>query len=255
MGMGPDEFMRRILLLPHPGAALTQNGKKIHNTNQVKSKLKGFATGIHKAAKVDCSLCFSSCWRSSLHPACGRKGCNQRICSDCASSWYGINKSGSIINTAALACPFCRRFPAPRTLAKYGKGVHAVQNLKDATTNHESWIYAWCAGCSSVREFAARDCARGLLPEVTNWQCEVCVEDEQTRKGAATRIKPCPGCGIMSERSSGCGHIACPVEGCGTHWCYFCGKDVGEGRIYKHMAEKHGAEYGYEGDYDWGNNL
>ncbi|KAL4966505.1 uncharacterized protein BDV14DRAFT_188970 [Aspergillus stella-maris] len=173
-------------------------GRKIHNTKQVKAKLKQFASGIRKAAG-----------------------------------------SGCIINTAALACPFCRRFPAPRTLTKYGKGIHAVQNLKDATTNHGSWVYAWCARCSSAKEFAARDCARRMPPAVTNWQ----------RKPT---MKPCPKCGIMSERISGCGYIVCPVQGCGTHWCYFCGKDIGEGWIYRHMEEKHGAQNGYEADYDLG---
>ncbi|KAL4947843.1 hypothetical protein BDW69DRAFT_177592 [Aspergillus filifer] len=167
-------------------------------------------------------------------------------------NWYGINQSGEIINTAALACPFCRRFPATRTLAKYGKGVHAVQNLKDATTNHGSLIYAWCAGCSSAKEFAAQDCARGMPPAATNWQCEECIEEERSNKSEKPRFKPCPKCGVMTERISGCGHIVCPVQGCMTHWCYFCGKEIGEGWIYRHMEEKHGAQNGYEADYDWG---
>lgn len=58
----------------------------------------------------------------------------------------------------------------------------------------------------------------------------------------------------MTEKIAGCGHITCPVEGCGTCWCYFCGEKVSENRIYDHMAEDHGGIFerdvlgGYSGD-------
>ncbi|KAL2810553.1 hypothetical protein BJX63DRAFT_315234 [Aspergillus granulosus] len=259
--MGAQEFQRRITLFPKFEKPLTQRGKPIGNTEAIVSTLKNLVTK-RNSAKADCSLCFSSFWPSALNPACGRRGCLQRICTNCSGGWYGSNTAGSIINTAALACPFCRRLPSPQTLAKHGQGIHAVKDLNRAIENHGSWIYAWCSVCASAKEFVERDCARGQPPELRNWRCESCVEElERVASEAGTKrdlnIKPCPNCGTMTEKISGCGHITCPVDGCGTDWCYFCGEE--EEDIYNHMTNVHGGiydngdddevlEYDYDGD-------
>ncbi|KAL4993283.1 hypothetical protein BDV10DRAFT_190118 [Aspergillus recurvatus] len=244
--MGTDGFMSRITLFPPREAPLTQQGKSILNTGELISTLKELVAG-GKSKKVYCSLCFSSFWPSALVPACGRRGCLQRICTTCSASWYGSNASGTIINTAALACPFCRRFPAPRVLTKYGRGIHAVKDLNRAIENQGVWICAWCSVCSAAKEFIARDCASGTPPELRGWMCESCSEelqraDEEKETARISKIKPCPKCGTMTERLSGCGHITCPVEGCGADWCYFCGMEVLNG-IYEHMAKAHGGIY------------
>ncbi|KAL4984192.1 hypothetical protein BDW68DRAFT_21306 [Aspergillus falconensis] len=254
--MGTNEFMSRITLFPPREAPLTQRGKPILNTYELISTIKELVADW-KSKKVDCSLCFSSFWPSALVPACGRRGCLQRICTACSASWYGSNASGSIINTAALACPFCRRLPAPRTLTKYGRGIHAVKDLHRAIENRGMWIYAWCSVCSAAKEFTTRDCARGTPPELRGWTCESCVEELQKVNekdtGPISKVKPCPKCGTMTEKISGCGHITCPVEGCGTDWCYFCGIEV-PNEIYEHMAETHGEIYDEQeiDDYDDG---
>ncbi|KAL4915401.1 hypothetical protein BDW62DRAFT_212749 [Aspergillus aurantiobrunneus] len=255
--MGTDEFMRRISLFPVRDKALTQQGKTIRNTHQIISTLNDFVAGW-KATRVHCSLCFSPFWPAALNPACGRRGCLQRICTSCAGAWYGSNASGSIINTAAVACPFCRRLPAPGTLAKYGRGIHAVKDLNRAIENHGTWIYAWCSECSSAKEFMERDCARGRPAELIGWTCDSCEElarqDEEKDDARVSKTKPCPNCETMTEKTSGCGHIVCPVDGCGTHWCYFCGEEVAEQQIYIHMTETHGWIYdqdeldGYDSD-------
>ncbi|KAL2829129.1 hypothetical protein BJY01DRAFT_126335 [Aspergillus pseudoustus] len=253
--MGTKEFQRRIKLFPKIKKPLTRRGKPIQNTEAIVSTLKDHVAK-RESAKADCSLCFSSFWPSALNPACGRRGCLQRICMSCSTGWYGSNATGSIINTAALACPFCRRLPTPQTLSKYGKGIHAVKDLSRAIENHGSWIYAWCAMCASAKEFVARDCARGQPPELRDWRCEICV-DELARATAGKpgaihrdlRMKPCPKCGTMTEKISGCGHIECPVESCGAHWCYFCGKEQHD--IYHHMTSVHGGIYDHgDEEYD-----
>ncbi|KAL3436087.1 hypothetical protein BDV09DRAFT_203547 [Aspergillus tetrazonus] len=249
--MGTDEFMSRITIFPHREIPLTQRGKVILNTNELITTLKELvASGAAK--KVDCTLCFSSFWPSALVPACGRGGCLQRICTTCMASWYGGNASGSIINTAALVCPFCRRLPVPSTLTKYGKGIHAVKDLNRAIENQGIWIYAWCSVCSTAQEFRARDCARGMPSELQDWECESCLAelqsvdaDEEDDAIRISKIKPCPKCGTMTEKISGCGHITCPVEGCGVDWCYFCGEAVANG-IYDHMRKAHGGIYDEE---------
>lgn len=257
--MGTDGFMRRISLFPAQDKSFTQRGKLVRNTDELISTLKLFVDR-RRSARVHCSLCFDSFWPSALNPACGRRGCLQRICTACSGSWYGSNTPGSIINPATLACPFCRRFPAPQTLAKYGKGVHTVKDLNVAIQNHGTWIYAWCTDCSSAKQLVERDCARGTPPTLQDWTCEECQEqarlarvDTDTERDIAQikKIKPCPTCGTMTEKIAGCGHITCPVEGCGTCWCYFCGEKVPENNIYDHMAMDHGGifERGDLGDY------
>jgi hypothetical protein len=249
--MGTDGFMSRITIFPHREIPLTQRGQVILNTNELIKTLKELvASG--EAKKVDCSLCFSPFWPSALVRACGRRGCLQRNCTTCMASWYGGNASGSVINTAALACPFCRRLPVPSTLIKYGRGIHAVKDLNRAIENQGMWIYAWCSVCSTAQEFMARDCARGMPPELQDWECESCLAelqsadaDEEEETTCISKIKPCPKCGTMTEKISGCGHITCPVEDCGIYWCYFCGKAVADG-IYDHMAEAHGGIYDEE---------
>ncbi|KAL2837149.1 hypothetical protein BJX68DRAFT_273198 [Aspergillus pseudodeflectus] len=243
--MGTEGFQRRITLFPKIEKPLTQRGKPIRNTEGMVLTLKDLVAK-RRSAKADCSLCFSSFWPSALNPACGRKGCLQRICTSCSNGWYGSNTAGCIINTAALACPFCRRLPAPQTLSKYGNGIHGVKDLNRAIENHGSWIYAWCSVCASAKEFVARDCARGQPPELRGWRCESCVEEleraaSETGYERDLKIKPCPKCGTMTEKISGCGHITCPVDGCGTDWCYFCGKE--EDDIYDHMTNAHGGIY------------
>ncbi|KAK6810540.1 hypothetical protein RU639_013716 [Aspergillus parasiticus] len=287
--MGTKGFMDRIKLFPPRNSALTQRGKPIRNTDTLITTLQDLVAG-RKTEKVYCSLCFSTFWPASLNPACGRRGCLQRICTGCLCGWYGSNTSGCIINTAALACPFCRRLPTPRTLAKYGMGLHAVRDLHRALVDKGTWIYAWCSECFTAKKLVERSCARGMPPEVTDWKCLRCIERLEVERLEAERraiqqalddaraaedlerqqdvegrrraveetleasrlaaIKRCPGCDTMCERVAGCGHITCPIPGCHTYWCYFCGKEFPQGAIYKHMSYAHGGMYGD----DWVNS-
>ena len=283
--LGTDGFKSRVVLFPPHEGYLTRKGKPILNTEEIITAMKERVMN-RKAARSDCSLCFSNLKPSELHPACGRRGCLQSICRECLRNWYGLNSEGGIINTAALACPFCRRLPASRTLAKYGMGIHAVQNLSDAVRDRGTLIYAWCRECCTAKEFMERDCARGAPPALSDWTCKECLEApqkkrldqelqwatqaldaareskdperiaeaekhrdsvrEQAQRWGAVGIKPCPGCGMLSERTSGCGHISCPVEECGVDWCYFCGGQFAEDEIYGHMEVVHGGLFGGE---------
>ncbi|KAJ5115012.1 hypothetical protein NUU61_000771 [Penicillium alfredii] len=289
--MGVDGFLSRIGLFPSEKATLSHSGKPIHNAASLITTLQDI---VHdrKTSQVDCSLCFSAFRAGTLNPACGRRGCFQQICNTCLASWYGLNAAGSIINTAALACPFCRRLPTPRTLAKYGMGIHAVCNLADAVRDQGTLIYAWCGDCCTAKEYMERSCARGAPPEIRHWTCTECVEeverqrleherqlaeqaladaraaqdlrrqeeaerrrriaDESAAAWRISRLKPCPGCGTLTEKISGCGHVVCTVRRCKTHWCYFCGNPFSKDRIYEHMDRDHRGlftdEYGVEND-------
>ncbi|KAJ6009252.1 hypothetical protein N7522_004268 [Penicillium canescens] len=257
--MGAEGFLSRITFFPTQDTKLTYNGKPIHDSPDLITALQNLVEK-RKTIKTDCSLCFSSFKAGTLTRACGRRGCHQRMCTSCLSGWYGLNSAGSIINTAALACPFCRRHPAPQRLAKHGMGIQAVKDLTLAVRDKGTLIYAWCRGCHTAKELMERSCVRGAPPELGNWACEECHGgwdrarlDEERRGAGATveakmvdTIKPCPKCGTMTLRISGCGHIKCSVQGCGVDWCYFCGKEFSDDEIYKHMSEEHGGFFGGE---------
>lgn len=138
---------------------------------------------------------------------------------------------------AALNCPFCRRGPAPQILSKFGLGIHAVGGLRQAAIDSGAWIHAWCEGCGWAKQYIERVCADGAPPEVQNWNCEGCRwPKNMMRNGKMVRFmvtRSCPGCGVKTEKSSGCDHITCPRPGCGMHWCWHCGKASTYRDIYR----------------------
>ena len=247
-----DDFVDKVQILPALGEQvdLFHRGKLIRNTPSLLEQLYSWVSR-RRTESGTCSLCFSNFKKHNLLPACGRSGCSQRICNSCLSGWYGLNGAGRIINTAALNCPFCRRRPTPKTLAKYGMGIHAVGNLAEAVEHAGSWIYAWCHGCGYAKEYLERVCAAGAPPDLQNWTCDYC----RATKSEARTTRDCPSCGTPTEKTGGCDHIQCTVPGCGAHWCFFCGKESDEHEIYEHMRTEHGGYYGGRVDEeDWDND-
>jgi len=92
-----------------------------------------------------------------------------------------------------------------------------------------------------------RVCAAGAPAELTGWTCDDCREWSALSK--TERIRPCPGCGTQTQKTGGCDHIECTVDGCGVHWCFFCGGKFDADVIYAHMSKAHGSYYGGE-EYD-----
>ena len=238
---GIEEFCSKVIVFPNSfRQTLILAGKPLHNSADVIKQLQTWVSG-RRTESGTCSLCFSAKRKVDLHPTCGRRGCEQRICRDCLSAWYGLNAAGRIINVAALSCPFCRRTPTAKTLHEYGMGIHAVGDLRAAVQNAGQWVYAWCTVCAKAKQYLERVCARGVPPEVENWVCEQCVDEREVRASQKHgSFRECPKCGVMTEKSYGCGHMSCH---CGAHWCWFCGEDVGYGTIYQHMDKVHGSYF------------
>jgi len=235
---GLEHFADRVEIFPTSGQnqLLTLNGKLVRNVPDVVEQLKSWISR-RKTESGTCSLCFSSIRKSDVLLACGRKGCAQRICKGCLKGWYGLNAPGRMINTAALSCPFCRRDPTGKTLAKYGMGIHAVGDLANAVRDKGQWISAWCRQCGHAKRYIERVCAAGAPVELKDWACDDC------KDYTGQKVKKCPGCATMTEKISGCDHITCTVPGCGAHWCFFCGEQFEEGEIYSHMSTEHGGYY------------
>ncbi|OLN87033.1 putative ariadne-like RING finger protein [Colletotrichum chlorophyti] len=233
-----------IEIIPDQQSAtrLTIRGKPAHNQSEIRDSLRQWVRSRRTEAGV-CSLCFSNVHRNELRRACGRSGCHQNICNGCLRGWYGLNARGKLINIAALSCPFCRRQPTPKIVSAFG--AFHLGDLKTAVKESGEWIYGWCFDCGFARRYMERVCAAGAPAEVTGWACDGCNEAKGYKKKLET--KDCPGCGVPTEKISGCDHIACSV--CHAHWCFFCGENVGQARIYDHMGDAHGGWYGGEGYY------
>jgi len=57
------------------------------------------------------------------------------------------------------------------------------------------------------------------------YQRQVAKEERIMMDGALRGTKPCPICGIATEKLSGCNHMTC--SSCGGHWCWLCSSALG----------------------------
>ncbi|KAK5996603.1 Putative ariadne-like RING finger-like protein [Cladobotryum mycophilum] len=238
-----ENLPTKVEVLPAVDSEFSIRGKLVRNSEDLRGALLKWVKS-RRTESATCSLCFSNFRKSDIRQACGRSGCNQLICNGCRKDWYGINAPGRIINVAALRCPFCRRQPAPKVVSSFG--ITRLGDLRSAVEESGSWIYAWCVDCGFARQYVERVCAAGAPEELTGWRCEPCTPAKKSNN--PTTIPMCPGCGVATEKTSGCDHITCP---CGTHWCYACGEATDPGEIYTHISREHGGlEWDDDGDDD-----
>lgn len=188
---GTDNFVSGVHMFPATSRALTLKGKLVQNSPAAISQ----SWVARRRTEVGtCSLCFSSKRKVDLMLTCGRTGCEQRVCKECLQACYGLNSVGCIINTAALSFPFCRRIPAPRTLALYGMGIQAIANLKKAVEESGTWISASCLLCGYAKQYMERVCAAGAPPVLRDWKCEDCLILK------SFGVRNCPGCETPTEK-------------------------------------------------------
>ena len=180
----------------------------------------------------ECSVCFESFNPTMLVPACGKKGCSQRVCINCNSNWYGKNKIGCLIYPRATMCQFCCRLPTPKTLEKIDLKLGALAYNKIQLDS--TMYYGWCKQCQKPHEIAERSCIRES-PILTDYECPNCIN----KNSLLINTKKCPQCSVLIEKISGCNHIQCTL--CNTHWCWECGaKSESSEKTYDHMWLEHG---------------
>jgi len=200
------------------------NNHKITNMNEIFEKIHTSINSFYIEQDF-CDLCHES--NTMIIKSCGRKDCEQKLCSDCATSWYGENKKGQLINLRHMTCMFCNRNPTYKTIKRWGS--NNIEKMQTLPVIDSTMYYAWCINCNSAKICGTRECGE-MPPDFTNFTCDDC----QTGK---IEFKPCPNCNAETVLASGCSHITCE---CGAHWCYECGKEFTVGTIYKHMTDKHG---------------
>ena len=267
----------------HTGATL--GGRAVLDRAEVEAALRGWVESgrAEEGACALCcegvrkSALLPACGRTA-------RACGAAACRACLDAWYGQARPGALCYAAHLLCPFCKRPPAAKALMRHnraacllkGRGAAALAAL-DPTQHH-----AWCRACYELRPAAPRACGGGGdLPAIAGFVCRRCAADhaagacgaEQSAGaqqapldrampqhpaassgsplrvvGGATPATParfCPACGVATEKTSGCDHIACP---CGAHWCWRCSAaSETEDGVYRHMMRAHGGFFGGDG--------
>ncbi|KAJ7825130.1 hypothetical protein B0H14DRAFT_3727106 [Mycena olivaceomarginata] len=194
--------------------------------------------GSGEVVLASCALCFEEMPAGKLVPACGRTGCTQRVDDGCLKEWYGQNEPGKLLNMMQFTCPFCRRRPTVKTLARYNKQALVLGGLQEAMADRR-FLYAWCIDCARAKQaFERTACTEAALPPVSGFKCEICRKPKPPKLRVV--ICPKPKCGYGLTKISGCNHITCV---CGTHVCYACGGGFVLDEIYSHMHLAHGSFY------------
>jgi hypothetical protein len=129
--------------------------------------------------------------------------------------------------------------------------------------NVNSYMRCWAPDCGQLRRESPE-------ADPASWYCDVCqtttcptcskhykeavpahlgmtCADNQTSRREAQsydysqdiKYSPCPGCGVLVEKESGCLHMSCS---CGMHFCYGCGTAFGaDGHgVYGHISTCNG---------------
>jgi hypothetical protein len=244
------------------------NNKLISNWSEIVEQIANVITS-HYIERACCDLCCEPKPNSELGPACGRSGCDQVLCGDCGSNWYGTNKLGHVVNVRHCQCMFCSRQPGPKTVRRWwNPDAMALTRPGGIPPMDPAYYYAWCVRCRLIKPCGERACGAGQAPRLENFECEDCetarLAFEAEQRAAAARpghghglgqptnpayeqeVKSCPSCDQPTIRYAGCNHITCP---CGAHWCYECGGEFAYGEIYSHMNRVHGRIYSYETPY------
>ncbi|KAJ7635094.1 hypothetical protein FB45DRAFT_743151 [Roridomyces roridus] len=232
---------------------LLLGGKTVKASGQTLGEIEE-RVGRGEVVHGTCSLCFEEMPHSKLLPACGRTGCTHLVDDACLHEWYGKNAPGNLINMMQLMCPFCRRPPTVKTLARYNRGVAALGGLQAAMADRR-WLYAWCVDCASAkRAFERTACTEEGVGRLEGFRCQECETSRRARaamyedlpaidsESSEKPVVACPNkdCEYYIEKTDGCNHVVCV---CGTHLCYSCGGEFSPETIYEHMNEVHGSIY------------
>jgi len=79
-----------------------------------------------------------------------------------------------------------------------------------------------CASCQT--EFCYYHSNAHVGRPCQAYRLEIAREESLNMAGAMHGTKACPGCGIPTEKASGCNHMTC--GGCHVDWCWVCSQSI-----------------------------
>lgn len=77
-----------------------------------------------------------------------------------------------------------------------------------------------CSSCSA--EFCYYHSNAHVGRPCEEYRREMAKEERLAMEGVIKGTRPCPSCGITTEKASGCNHMTC--GSCQTNWCWTCGQ-------------------------------
>jgi hypothetical protein len=222
---------------------ITFRESTVCNVEDIWTYALGVMSGTTKVKLPECSVCMDTYPSSELVRACGRRGCEQRVCNTCAAGWYGLNKVGTTIYQRATMCQFCSRVPTPAIIGRIDVKLMDLATAVAKNQLDPDAYYGWCTLCYKPHEVARRECA-GVAPILANYKCYPCV----TGNLPTILTKDCPYCEVTTEKTGGCNHITC--GNCDNHWCWVCeAKCSSAEQTYRHLNKEHGGIFDGENYY------
>ena len=237
-------------------------GQPISNLADLWTQTVAALRGVGRVELPTCSLCMEAKQPSQLAGACGRRGCQQRLCRDCGTTWYGELQPGRRFLPRHAMCAFCSRAPSDKALARWNPQLRLVARRRvggRALEFDAAAVHGWCVRCRQVKvvaqdggaccapaDAAAAARADPLPADVTNFTCAECTNALTPAAGGAARearpVKSCPGCSVSIEKWGGCLHMTC--TGCNVHFCWACLFSADNANaVYDHMQETHAGYY------------
>jgi hypothetical protein len=227
-------FYAPVVEAPSSLADISLNGQIVADPSEVIERAAA-AVQEGKRETRECLLCFRDVDADEVVSACGRKDCAGVACRGCLGKWYGAVRPGECVCLSTLHCPFCRRFPAMKTISTFNRRALAIAAQSEAFD--PAFHYAWCSGaCYKIVPAVEKSCQQDLPNYRGTFVCEGCRASKLREATAAvTKVTPC--CHIRVEKTGGCDHMRCR---CGAHFCWRCLTVLREEEVYEHIARHTG---------------
>lgn len=187
-----------------------------------------------RASAQHCPVCYESTATKVL------KGCGHFMCPECLTHMIDADIGGDKL----IICPHveCKTpifyedieaFADPAILSTWKRS-----KLQRYITRHP-YAVPHCPSCHAVppsrperRWMDCKSCNETFCLTCSTNSGEVVVDHQGPciamsrgpidRELANMGVYPCPSCGSLMQRESGCSHMTCPVPLCGSHHCYGC---------------------------------
>lgn len=167
---------------------------------------------------------------------CGNEG--HGVCRECMGHYIrGLVNDGR----SGISCYQCGASVLPQEVLDLTDGA-TFKRFERFRQMHQDHTVRECPKCGALCTPSAPSEGMDIAPEMQCGDCgaefcyyhsnahagrsceeyrrEISREERLLEKGAMRGTKPCPACGIRTEKIGGCNHMKC--DRCGCEWCWVC---------------------------------